>query len=228
MKKLLKIKDAAAVHLRQGDLDGACTVYSLMMGLITAGKIKRKDICDLDIINQVDGREGFGRLIREFLYKVPKSTTEPETIFLRAGYTLEDIQNKLAHAYGSYVRTWYASCGRDENHKATLLKTKNEKDSAYLNKEDLIEFIAGEIDKNRPVEVAFRYRAGGGHAVLAIGYEKRDGEIAGLYCLDPAMEAPYDEPYNTMIWLRRNGRRIQYHMGMALPVLVDEALSIEK
>ena len=124
MKQFLNII-GKSVHLRQGDLDGACTVYSLMMGLIAAGIVSRKDICDLDIIDKIDGRKGFGRLIREFFYKESKNADEPETILLRYGYTLEDIQNKLAHAYLSYVTTWYVSSGRDEKHRKELLKTKS-------------------------------------------------------------------------------------------------------
>ena len=227
MKKFLLI-DSEEVHLRQGNLDGACTVYSLMMGLIAAGKVSRMDICDLDVINRVDGREGFGRLIREFFYKSPKTKNDPETVLLRYGYTLEDIQNKLAHAYGGYVRTWYASSGRSEAHMKELLKTKDEKNSAYLEKEDLIEFIAGEIDKEWPVEIAFRYRNGGGHAVLAVGYERKKDLVSSLFCLDPAFEAPFNSFYNVEIKLSRNGKRIQHHMGMARDVVIDEALSIEK
>lgn len=226
MKKFLKI-NGEAVHLRQGELDGACTVYSLMMGLIAAGKVSRKDICNLDIINAVDGRKGLGRLVREFFYKIPRTKDDPETILLRYGYTLEDIQNKLAHAYGGYVRTWYASSGRDDDHRKELLKTKNEKGSAYLGKEDLLEFIASEIDKNWPVEIAFRFR-GGGHAVLAVGYERKNDILTSIYCLDPAYDAPFDDCYNVEIKLSKNGRRIQHHMGMARDVVIDEALSIEE
>lgn len=226
--KFLKIKDANAVHLRQGELDGACTVYSLMMGLIAAGKVTKDELTDLEIVNKVDGRSGFGRLIREFFYKTPKSGDEPETVLLRYGYTLEDIQNKLAHAFSSYVTSWYASSGRDDKHRKELLKTKGQKNSPYLDKDALIEFIAEEIDKNRPVEIAFRYRGGGGHALLAVGYKRKEGVVTSLFCLDPSEEAPYDTIYNEEIELRKNGKKIQRHMGMDRDVLIDEALSFER
>lgn len=226
MKKFLKI-NGKNVHLRQGELDGACTVYSLMMGLIAAGKVSRQDICNPDIIEKKDGREGFGRLIREFFYKVPKKD-DPETILLRYGYTLEDIQNELVHAYKSYVVSWYACSGRDAVHKKELLKTKDEKNSPYLSKDDLIEFVAGEIDKNWPVEIAFRYRSGGGHAVLAVGYERKNGEITSLYCFDPGYEAPQKTDYNVEIKLSKNGRKIQHHMRMNRDVVIDEALSFAR
>lgn len=226
--RFLKIKDAGAIHLRQGELDGACTVYSLMMGLIAAGKVSKNELTDLDIVNKVDGRYGFGRLIREFFYKIPKSGEEPETVLLRYGYTLEDIQNKLAHAFSSYVTSWYASSGRDDTHRIELLKTKGQKNSPYLDKDALIEFIADEIDKNRPVEIAFRYRGGGGHALLAVGYKRKDEEVTSLFCLDPSYEAPCEMLYNVEIKLRKNGKKIQHHVGMDRDVLIDEALSFER
>ena len=96
-------------------------------------------------------------------------------------------------------------------------------------KEELIDFIVDELDKNWPVEIAFRYRRGGGHAVLAVGYERIDGQITSLYCLDPGYEAPRakNKKYNTEIKLNYNGKRIQHHVEMDRDILIDEVLSLE-
>ena len=99
MRKFISIRDGKSIHLRQGDLDGACTVYSLMMGLIAAKKVKKDALTDLDIFDREDkpdGRTSFARLLKEFFYKKPKSEDAPETILLRNGYTLEEIQQKLS------------------------------------------------------------------------------------------------------------------------------------
>lgn len=225
MRKFLNIKNGKAVHLRQGELDGACVVYSLMMGLIATKSIKRDDI--LSSNDSFDRRTGLGHLADEFFYKIPKSDDYPETLLLRNGYTLEQIQDKLYKSYGSFVRSWYASCGRDKQHLKELLKTKDEKNSAYLNKDALISFIAEEIDKYHPVELGFRFRGGGGHAVLAVGYEKRDGDIMAIYCLDPSLEAPSRGKYNNVIELRNNGRKEQKDRVSGRSILIDEVLSFE-
>ncbi len=219
MRTFIKISDGKSIHLRQGELDGACTVYSLMMGLIAARKVKKSALTDLDIFDsedKPDGRTSFGRLLKEFFYKIPKSKDEPETVLLRNGYTLEDIQNKLSHAYSKEVTTWYASSLKDADKEG------------YLNRNELIDFIAEEIDKGNPVEIAFGYRKGGGHAVLAVGYERSYGEIKRLFCLDPAFECSIRGKYNAIISLTHNGRHTQYHEGMKCCVLIDEALSIER
>jgi len=225
MKRFLDIKNGKAVHLRQGELDGACVVYSLMMGLIASNSICREDI--LVSNEKIKWQSGFGHLVKEFFYKIPKSDDYPETLLLRNGYTLEQIQDKLYKSYGSFVRSWYASCGRDKQHRKELLKTKDEKDSAYLDKDALISFIAEEIDKKHPVELGFRFRRGGGHAVLAVGYEKRDGDITAIYCLDPSFEAPSRGKYNNVIVLRNNGRKEQKDKVSGRSILIDEVLSFE-
>lgn len=218
MRSFINITNGKSIHLRQGDLDGACTVYSLMMGLVAAKKVKKTDLTDLDVFgreNKPDGRTSYARLLKEFFYKIPRSIDDPETILLRNGFTLETIQNKLSHAYSKEVRTWYASSD-DKKDKET-----------YLDKEDLLEFVAEEIDKKNPVEISFGYRKGGGHAVLVVGYERTYGELKRLYCLDPGYDCPNRVKYNAVINLSHNGRRTQYHERMGKSVLIHEALSIE-
>lgn len=52
------------VLLSQGDMDGACSVYSLMMDLILIRTINRSDVT---IRKKADGRMSKGRLLHEFL-----------------------------------------------------------------------------------------------------------------------------------------------------------------
>ncbi len=122
MKHFLKI-DGKSVHLRQGDMDGACTVYSLMMGLISIGAIKRDDVENVD---KKYGRTSKGRLIHEFLKKVPEPGNKyQETVLLSSGYTLSDIQEKLRKSFNRVVDTDYRSSLEEKD------------DEQYLNKHDL-------------------------------------------------------------------------------------------
>ena len=217
MKTFINIVNGKAIHLRQGDLDGACAVYSIMMGLVAAKKVRKNDLMDLHIFerdNRPDGRTSFARLIKEFFYKIPKSKDDPETVLLRNGYSLEQIQYKLCHAYSKEVTTWYASC------------CEHADEEAYLNKFELLDFIAGEIDKCRPVVIGCSFRGRGGHALLAVGYERSSGELLRLFCLDPGYDCPKRGKYNAVISLIHNGKRTQYHERMERCVLIDEALSI--
>ncbi len=48
------------IHLAQGDMDGACGPYSIMMGLMICGLIDRDDLVSL---KKVDGRTNAGKLL---------------------------------------------------------------------------------------------------------------------------------------------------------------------
>ena len=215
MRVFINIKNGQSVHLRQGDLDGACAVYSLMMGLIAARKVKKNDLMDLAIVDKVDGRESLGRLIREFFNKIPQSKKEPETVLLRNGYNLASIQNKLAHSFSKEAASNYAQCS-DENDE-----------ESFLDKNQLLQFITEELDKGYPVEIGCSWKDNG-HALLAVGYESSHGELTKLFCLDPGYDCPKRTKYNAVISLMRNGRHTQFHEVMGRRVFIDEALSIEK
>lgn len=216
MKKFLKISDGKSIHLRQGDLDGACTVYSLMMGLIAAKKVKKDDLLDLDKYEKTDGRTSFGRLLKEFFERKPESLEWPETILLRKGYLLSQIQDKLSRSFGKMVKSLYGS---------TEL---NKDESGYMNKKEMLAFIAEEIDNGCPVEIEFDYRnCDFGHAVLVVGYEMIDGDLQKLFCLDPGFEAPEKKKYNAVIILHHNGKNVQYHEQRKRVVSIKEALSLE-
>lgn len=48
-----------AVHLRQGDMDGACGPYCVAMGLLVLGKIRRDELLSHE---KIDGRTSLGKL----------------------------------------------------------------------------------------------------------------------------------------------------------------------
>lgn len=52
-----------SVHLRQGSMDGACGLYSLMMGLIICGVVRYDDACSLSAFSS---KSKIGRLFEYF------------------------------------------------------------------------------------------------------------------------------------------------------------------
>ena len=53
-------------HYQQGDLDGACAVYSVIMNLLTLGMIEKEEIC---IYSSIDKRTRKGKLLSYLLEK---------------------------------------------------------------------------------------------------------------------------------------------------------------
>lgn len=66
--KGVRVKDAngsiVPLHKRQGDMDGACAVYSLAMAMLCMGVVTNED---LQIYNCVDKRTRKGKLLSHFL-----------------------------------------------------------------------------------------------------------------------------------------------------------------
>jgi len=130
------------VHLQQGTMDGACTVYSMMMCLIIARAIHRNDVVNLDD-EKIKGNTSKGRLIRNFLYN---------NGLVRKGYELNDLNDELLHTFQKIVHTEYHSL--------------------ELDGDDFIPNIINALNNNYPVELAFQRKGKSGHAVVAIGHEK--------------------------------------------------------
>lgn len=132
------------IHLHQGDMDGACAVYSLMMCLIINRSIKRLDVTDLD--KKHDGRSSKGRLVDTFLNNAKG--------LVREGYELEVLNTELLHAFKKCVSTaWYS--------------TENAK------KQELYAIIKSSLDEHSPIELGFSWKRKGGHAITVIGYEEQ-------------------------------------------------------
>ena len=148
------------IFLQQGDMDGACSIYSMMMSLIACTAIKR-DVAT-DIWNHIDGRTREARLINAFF--------KGKDGMFRDGMFLNDLADRLDKEFGTKVYVNYIS--EDDNDETTH--------SEFISKlcEDLKDGFA--------CLIGFDYQKGGGHAMLAVGYEEdEDGEIFRLFCLDP-------------------------------------------
>lgn len=90
------------VHKRQGDIDGACATYSVMMCLLIIGVLEDSD---LDIYKKHNKTFSKGRLIRDFC--------ESHGLH-RGGKDFEEIATMLRHSYASKVTpTWHETKNED-------------------------------------------------------------------------------------------------------------------
>lgn len=81
------------VHMRQGELDGACAIYSLMMYLIVLRIFTYKQVIDGNNIKRSTSK---GRIIRNFI--------EKQNGLIRKGLNFaDDIRDGLLHAANKIV-----------------------------------------------------------------------------------------------------------------------------
>ena len=200
------------VHLQQGSLDGACAVYSMMMCLIMNKVIKRKDITDLDFSH--DGRESKGRLVRLFL---------EHHGLIRKGYDFISLKADLYNAFRKRVNV---SCCVSKFYAETNGITPTEE---FEIKTTLIEDIIEALDSNKPVEIGFtRKRDKSGHAIIAIGYEKKHDSVS-FFCLDPGHDLPKGQFWNNILQVSMDSTAkyncLNYQEESV--VTIDELLLIE-
>ena len=93
----VRLGGTSKVHLRQGELDGACAVYSLMMYLIILRIFTYKQVKEGNNIKRSTSK---GRIIRNFL--------ERQDGLIRKGYDFaDDIKEGLQFAAKSIVNCNY-------------------------------------------------------------------------------------------------------------------------
>ena len=149
------------VFLQQGDMDGACSIYSMMMSLIACTAIKR-DVAT-DIWKHIDGRTREARLINAFF--------KGKDGMFRDGMYLKDLADRLDKEYGTKVYVNYNS----------------EEDNEEMSHSEFISKLCEDLRDGLACLIGIDYQKDEcGHAMLAVGYEEdEDGEIFRLFCLDP-------------------------------------------
>jgi hypothetical protein len=158
------------VHLQQGDMDGACAVYSIMMNLIALKVFTRNQVTNLN--TSFKGNTSKGRLFKEFF------VTQG---LCRGGFYFSEIKEKLSHSFAKEVMSsvrQYATSVSDQ--------------ASY------VEELKIAIDDNLPLVTAITFR-GGAHAILAIGYEEQEGVIRKIFCLDPGYTISQTSLWNSVI-----------------------------
>lgn len=159
------------VHIRQGDIDGACSIYALMMNLLILKTIRRRKLDDL--YNRIKTSPEVERLFHEFFDKHG---------LVREGFYFSELKQMVNRSFGKVVT-------------ATHYNSDSE-----VAKDEYIGQIQQTIDSNQPIILGIDFK-GGGHAVLAVGYESDDEGLFNIFCLDPAYACKPTSYWNMVISL---------------------------
>ena len=161
------------VFAKQGDLDGSCTVYSLMMMLIFHQKLDWEDLIDGE---RAKDFEFVSRIQHEFLHGLNGLCT--------SGYKLREISDRVNKCFGSKICETYS----------TEPDTPN-----TVSRSILQEMIRMYLDDRQPVMIGYSKPSGPGHALVAVAYRREAWNRLRLFCLDPSHGVPFMHPWNTVI-----------------------------
>lgn len=161
------------VFAQQGDLDGSCVIYSLMMILTFHEMLDWNDLTNRECAK---GNPFVDRIQGQFLYNLKG--------ICRGGHELNDISDKLNLCYGK---------------KISEVFTTRPGLSNSVSRRELHFQIRAQLDARKPVLVAFSRTSGSGHALVAIGYRREAWNKLRLFCLDPARRLPFMQIWNNVI-----------------------------
>ena len=161
------------VFAKQGDLDGSCTVYSLMMMLIFHQKLDWEDLIDGE---RAKDFEFVSRIQHEFLHGLNGLCT--------GGFKLREIAGRVNKCFGSKICETYS----------TEPDTPN-----TVSRSILQEMIRMYLDDRQPVMIGYSKPSGPGHALVAVAYRREAWNRLRLFCLDPSHGVPFMRPWNTII-----------------------------
>ena len=91
--------------------------------------------------------------------------------------------------------------------------------------------ISEALDNDYPVIVGIDY-SGGGHWIVAVGYNVKDGVIENIYTLDPGSSLPVSSFWNGVLNLgKEKGKRYCYDyssIDWCAKVKVTDAIALKK
>ena len=190
------------VHLQQGEMDGACAVYSMMMNLLILKVLTRNQVVNLK--TTFKGNTAKGRLFKEFF------VTEG---LCRDGFYFSEIKEKLSHSFAKEVTS------------SALQYTASLSDQTSF-----VEELRSAIDSDTPLITALSFK-GRTHAVLAIGYEEQKDVVKKIFCLDPSYAISPTSFWNGVIILNE-GKGKYSHLYITDKdddnVFISETLKIKR
>lgn len=161
------------VFAKQGDLDGSCTIYCLMMMLIFH---KLLDWDDLIESERAKDCEFVSRIQNEFLLGFKGICT--------GGHRLQEISERANKCFGSKTCEAYT----------TVPGTPN-----TVNREFLHRLIRVNLDCRQPVMLGYSRQTEVGHALVAVAYRREAKNRLRLFCLDPSHGMPFMHLWNAVI-----------------------------
>lgn len=162
-----------SVFVEQGDLDGSCSIYSLMMMLILHKRLDRKDLTDKERAEEDD-----------FVFSIQRMFLERIKGLCKGGHEMKDISNKLNICFNAKLSETFTIRRGKRN---TVLRP------------ELHKRIKFHLDNGKPVMIGFRREKGDGHAVVVIGYKMQGKKKMRLFCLDPGRMLGYMQVWNNVI-----------------------------
>lgn len=176
----------SAIFMRQGDLDGSCAIYSLMMMLIKNHRIDRHQLVRRSKAPEYTSYILTKRLWDEFIGDLPG--------LYKDGFYFNDLNNKLSSSFKKIATaiTFSTISGREDR----------------ISKKELDNKIRETLDAGFPVQVGLTYDWGGAHSVVAIGYQEfhNGWDYLRLFCLDPGYELPKQAFWNTILNIKLDYR----------------------
>lgn len=169
------VKDAdkrwVPLHRRQGDLDGACAVYCVIMRLLHIGYLSEEN--DLKIYNSADKRTPKGKFLRQLM---------ENNGFIRNGYSYVVLNREINNLCGCDLLAQRFNPKEQDDIVNKIVK---------LLDEDVASIISISWGEGNDY---------GAHAMLAIGYAKDENNaVTNIFCLDPDAEAPKVSAWNCSI-----------------------------
>lgn len=147
--------DGQKVHIRQGEIDGACGPYSLIISLLIEGVITYDEVANL---NSHDGRTRLGKFLDNlFMFGA----------LVRKGTEYKDL-------------SWLGECFK--NHPKGRVTTSYVSNTTLREK---IDTAVDALNESKPVIIGLTWQGGGGHWCVAVGYEMKDRIVTKLFTLDP-------------------------------------------
>ena len=203
---------SSSIFMRQGDLDAACAVYSLMMMLIFNRRVTRRALITRE---NKPGYTSIMRLQDEFIGSLPG--------LYKDGYFFNDLSDKLRTSFKKVAT-------------ATTFSTISDRED-YVSKQELNNKILETLKSGFPVQIGYTYKGGeSGHSVVAIGFQDyHEAGFLRLFCLDPGHELNSLAFWNNIIDVNLNiNSRIKYqdcsHADIKYlnTIKVDEILIIDQ
>jgi hypothetical protein len=161
------------VFAKQGDLDGSCSIYSLMMMLIFHKFLDWEDLIDGE---RAKDCEFVNRIQHEFLHGFKGICS--------GGYRLQEISERVNKCFGEKMCKAYT----------TVPDTPN-----TVNRRILQEMIKMHLDDRQPVMLGYSKPSELGHALVAVAYRREARNRLRLFCLDPSHGVSFMHLWNTVI-----------------------------